>query len=538
MRKAVIYARYSSDSQTEQSIEGQLRVCREYAQNNDILIVDTYVDRAMTGTNDNRAAFQKMLKDSSRKEWQFVLVYKLDRFSRNKFESVIHKKTLKDNGVTILSAMENLTDSPEGRMMETILEGFNQYFSEELTQKVNRGLKESWRKGKATGGQDLFGYDVVDKKYVVNKYESKIVEDAFMMYSQGYKAVAIAEKFNECGYRRKNGKLIDHKYLYFILHNKRYTGVVEHQGELYDNIYPRIISDDLWEKVNSINEENKLAPSRKKEIFDYILSGKLVCGNCKHKMGGESGTSHTGDIHYYYICLSRRKKRAKCNTKPVQKQWLEDAVINATTQMLSSVNNVKAIAQNIFEVHKKETADNTALKLIERKRAEAVKAQNNIIRAIEKGIITDATKSRLTELEAQIAQYDIEINKEKAHSYAFLTADDIEMYLSKFVFESSDDIKVRKLIVNTFIREVILYDDEIVITYNFTDNPERLKITKEQVIQTEKGIETADKSAFSSLTGSYKLRPTAPSLNSLNFFTIKKTFGLFCYIEEFKNFHK
>lgn len=191
MKKAIIYARYSSDSQTEQSIEGQLRVCREYAQNNDILIVDTYIDRAMTGTNDNRVAFQKMLKDSSRKEWQYLIVYKLDRFSRNKFESVIHKKTLRDNGVTILSAMENLTDSPEGRMMETVLEGFNQYFSEELTQKVNRGLKESWRKGKATGGQDIFGYDVVDKKYVVNEYESKIVEDAFLMYSQGYKAVAI-----------------------------------------------------------------------------------------------------------------------------------------------------------------------------------------------------------------------------------------------------------------------------------------------------------------------------------------------------------
>lgn len=516
MRKAVIYARYSSDSQTEQSIEGQLRVCREYAQNNDILIVDTYIDRAMTGTNDNRAAFQKMLKDSSRKEWQYVLLYKLDRFSRNKFESVIHKKTLRDNGVTILSAMENLTDSPEGRMMETILEGFNQYFSEELTQKVNRGLKESWRKGKATGGHDVFGYDVVDKKYIVNEYESRIVEDAFLMYSQGYKAVAIAEKFRECGFRRKNGKLIDQKYIYTILHNKRYTGVVEHQSELYENIFPRIISDDVWEKVNAINEENKLAPSRKKEIFDYILSGKLICGDCKHKMGGESGTSHTGDIHYYYICLSRRKKRAKCDTKPVQKQWLEDMVINATTRMLSSVNNIKAIAQNIFEIHKKETADNTALKLIERKRAEAVKAQNNIIRAIEKGIITDATKSRLTELEAQISQYDIEINKEKARSYTYLTADDIEMYLSKFVFETTDDIKVRKLIVNSFIREVILYDDEIVITYNFTDNPEHLKLTKEHVAKTENEIETADKTAFSSLTGSYKLCHTAPSPKKTN----------------------
>jgi len=173
MKTGVIYCRYSSDSQTEQSIEGQLRVCNEYAKSNDIVILDTYIDRAMTGTNDNRVAFQKMLKDSSRKEWQYLIVYKLDRFSRNKFESVIHKKTLRDNGVTILSAMENLTDSLEGRMMETVLEGFNQYFSEELTQKVNRGLKESWRKGKATGGQDIFGSDVVDKKYVVNEYEKQ-----------------------------------------------------------------------------------------------------------------------------------------------------------------------------------------------------------------------------------------------------------------------------------------------------------------------------------------------------------------------------
>lgn len=104
------------------------------------------------------------------------------------------------------------------------------------------------------------------------------------MYSQGYKAVAIADKFKECGCRRKNGKLVDQKYLYFILHNKRYTGIVEHQGELYDNIFPRIISDELWNKVNAINEENKLAPSRKKEIFDYILSGKLICGDCKHNL--------------------------------------------------------------------------------------------------------------------------------------------------------------------------------------------------------------------------------------------------------------
>ena len=128
MNKAVIYARYSSDTQTEQSIEGQLRVCQQYAKANNILIVGTYIDRAMTGTNDLRPDFQRMIKDSSKHQWDMVLVYKLDRFSRDKYESTIHKHTHKENGVKLVSAMENIPDSPEGIILESLLEGMNQYF--------------------------------------------------------------------------------------------------------------------------------------------------------------------------------------------------------------------------------------------------------------------------------------------------------------------------------------------------------------------------------------------------------------------------
>ena len=143
MKTAVEYLRYSSDRQTEQSIEGQKRVCDEFAKRNDIVIVDTYIDRAMTGTNDNREAFQQMLKDSDKKAWDFVLVYKLDRFSRNKYEMAIHRKHLKDNGIKILSAMENIPDTPEGILLESLLEGMNQYYSEELSQKTKRGMNET-----------------------------------------------------------------------------------------------------------------------------------------------------------------------------------------------------------------------------------------------------------------------------------------------------------------------------------------------------------------------------------------------------------
>ena len=176
------------------------------------------------------------------------------------------------------------------------------------------------------------------------------------------------------------------------------------------------------------------------------------------------------------------------------------------------------------------------MKLIEKKRAEAVNAQNNIVKAIEQGIITETTKSRLTELENLISQCDVEILKEKARSYTYLTADDIEMFLSKFVFDNTDDIKVRKLIVNAFVREVILYDDDIVITYNFTDSPEHLKLTKEHVTKTEKEIETADKTAISSNTGSYKLCHTAPDTNKTNLFGFV-FFILFSAVYRFRAVH-
>ena len=168
MKTAVIYARYSCEKQTEQSIEGQLHVCKEYAERNGLLILDTYIDRATSGTTDNRKAFQQMIKDSSKKTWDYVLVYKLDRFSRNKYESAIHKRTLRDNGIKLISATENIPETPEGIILESLLEGMAEYYSAELSQKVKRGLNESRQKGTFQGGQIPFGYKVIDKKLVIN----------------------------------------------------------------------------------------------------------------------------------------------------------------------------------------------------------------------------------------------------------------------------------------------------------------------------------------------------------------------------------
>lgn len=492
MKTAVVYARYSSDSQSEQSIEGQLRICKDYASKNDMVIVDTYIDRAMTGTNDNRASFQKMIKDSANHQFSVVLVYKLDRFSRNKYESVIHKKTLKDNGVRIVSCMENIPDSPEGTLMESVLEGFNQYFSEELRQKVNRGLKESWLKGNATGGGHVFGYDIVNKKYVINEYEKEIIIKTFDMYSKGFRARVIAETLNEQGYHRNNGDKFTEKYVLYILHNSRYTGIVEHHGVKYDKIFPRIIEDNLWNKVDEINQENKLAPSRKKEIFDYILSGKLVCGCCKHKLFGESGTSHTKDVHYYYSCSSKRKRKCACELKSVKKQDIEDKVINEIVALLNSEEKIDFLATQLFEYHKNNSMQNANLKVLEQRRKEVYKASQNIIKAIEQGIITDMTKERLSQLETELVQLDIEITKERHKDHSLITKEEVENFLRKNVFEDTSNIKVRKLLINTMVRNVILYPNgDVTIVLFFTDPTDKPKLTVEENTQTEEQINSA-----------------------------------------------
>ena len=460
MKTAVIYARYSSDTQTEQSIEGQLRVCQEYAARNQIIIVDTYIDRAMTGTNDNRRDFQRMLHDSGKQAWDYVLVYKLDRFSRNKYEMAMHKKTLRDNGVKILSAMENIPDTPEGIILESLLEGMAEYYSAELSQKVLRGLNESYIKGNFTGGYYLYGYDIVDKKCKVNPEEAAIVYEVFVGYADGYTVPAMVANLKFRGIRDKRGKFFTTSALYKMLGNSKYNGKVIIRGVVYDNIYPQIIPDDLWRIVQKKREENKHAPGRKKDIYDFLLSGKLVCGDCHRMMVGESGTSMTGDIHYYYTCLSRRRKRATCHLKSVRKQYLEDIVLNTVWNILSEKGVVRMIATTLYKLHEKECKDSSTLKSLETRRNAALKASKNLISAIEQGIITEQTKIRLKELENEISELDVAIEQEKIHSYTYLTVEMIEKFLYNATFGDIQEVSVRKSIVNTFVREVIYYPDK------------------------------------------------------------------------------
>ncbi len=494
MKRAVIYARYSCDNQTEQSIEGQLRVCLQYAQNNDILILDTYIDRAMTGTNDNRPDFQRMIKDSSKKEWDFVIVYKLDRFSRNKYEATVHKKTLKDNGVKVLSAMENIPDSPEGIILESLLEGMNQYYSAELSQKVHRGLIECYLKGHFTGGAQLFGYDTVDKKVVINNEEANIVREIFADFAHGFTGADIVKKMESRGVKTKQGKFITKQTIYNMLSNTKYIGIVEHNGTTYTNIYPAIVDEQTWKIVQNIRHSYKHSNCRKHDVYNYILSGKTYCGYCKNKVVGYSAKEINKVIKYrYYICSMRRPRKKgetkKCILETMSKAAYEKEVLDITWKVLSN-NNLELIADNILKYHENELKIEAKLTSLENQKTALVKSSNNLISALEQGIITEQTKNRLKQLEIEILKIEFEIEQEKQKESFSLTKEMIIDYFKKVISGDIENIEIQKMIVKTFIREILVYNDKIIIAYNFTSDASITSLLDDIEELENKAIET------------------------------------------------
>ena len=187
--KAVIYARFSSDRQREESIEGQVRECRDYAEQNDITIVSTYIDRAKSASKDTdkRENFLKMIRDSSKHLFDVVLVWKLDRFARSRYDSAHFKNVLKKNGVKVISATEHITEGPEGIILESMLEGMAEYYSAELSEKIHRGQKENALKAQNNGGRIPLGYKLGENQHLeINPLTAPFIQEAFRRYADAY----------------------------------------------------------------------------------------------------------------------------------------------------------------------------------------------------------------------------------------------------------------------------------------------------------------------------------------------------------------
>lgn len=456
MKTAVIYARYSSNNQTEQSIEGQLRVCQQYAESHGILIVDTYIDRAITGTTDNRADFQRMIKDSSKREWEHVIVYKLDRFSRDKYATAVYKKALKDNGVTILSATECIPDTPEGIIVESLLEGMSQFYSVELSQKVKRGMNESRRKGNFTGGYVLYGYKIVNKKVVIDEEQAEIVRYIFHQYLLDVPVTEIMDTLKEKGILNR-GKPFARNTVYKLLGNAKYSGVYRYGGEVFENIYPPIITKEVFARVSEKIKANKYG--KRSVVVKYLLRNKLRCGYCGQPISAETGTAHNGKVKRYYKCLGRKHHNG-CKKSTVRKERLEGLVIDTIIEELSKPNMIDHIVSALLEEQEKQIAQNSILALLAREKKQVESAIDNMLKAIEHGVITSSTAKRLKELDERKEELERKIKIEQNKSTIRITESEIRQYYTQALNYTAQEL------IALLLKEVVLYDDKIEIYFN------------------------------------------------------------------------
>lgn len=456
MKTAVIYARYSSDNQTEQSIEGQLRVCQDYAEKNNILILNTYIDRAMTGTNDNRPAFQQMIKDSKDKKWNYVLVYKLDRFSRDKYATTINKKKLKDNGVKLLSAMENIPDSPEGVLMESVLEGLNQYYSMELAQKVKRGLNESRIKGNFTGGTLIYGYYLDNLKIIINEEQAEVVRYIYEQYSIGVYVKDIIANLTARGILNK-GKPFARNTIYNILKNEKYSGIYRHNNEVFTNIYPQIVPTETFEKVRNKVNANKYG--KQSTDIVYLLRNKVKCGHCGSSITAESGTSKTGVKKRYYKCMGRKHNNG-CKKSMVRKEFLEQFVLDTIISILKNKDKMNNIVSGLIVEQERRTIENVTLNLLTKERNQTENSLNNVMKAIERGVINNTTSKRMKELEELLEELDKKIVIEKSKMVSKIPEKEIKDF-----YEQTLRLEP-KLLISYLVKEIRLYDDKIEIDFN------------------------------------------------------------------------
>ena len=473
IKKACIYGRFSAGgNQTEQSLEGQLKVCREYALREGYQIVAEYTDSKLTGKTDRRPEFLRMIADSARGRWEAVIVYQLDRFSRNKYDNAIYKEKLSRNGVKVISAREQISDDASGILMETMLEGMAAYFSIELSQKIQRGREINALKHLSLGSSPGLGFKVIDRQIVVDEANAPHVVRIFEMYANGSTRAEIVDYMNNVGVRTSRGNPFQRTSIDSIMRNERLIGTYKYKGNETPNALPRIINQGLWDKVQQRLAENKGAGGRGKALKPYILSGKLFCGACLSPMTGYAGTSRTKKVHHYY-----RENSKNCKSLTVKKNEIEDKVIEVVRSMLTEENQL-IIAHEISALCEQEQ-DNPNLKRLQRLIKENNKQKANLLESLKVGKASATAANyvfaEIDKLEHETAELEKQAAIEEDRHYG-LSEVDIMYFLSHLKNGNIDDIEYRKLLVNAMVNSVYVHTDDdgshkLTIVFNASNQP-------------------------------------------------------------------
>lgn len=462
--KAVIYTRYSAGpNQTAQSIEGQLRVCKDYIKDNGWDYAGYYADEHISGRTDKRPQFQAMINAAERHEFDVLVVYSSDRFSRDKFHAVSYKHKLKELGIKIKYAAENIPEGPEGIFLESIMESWAQYYSEELSRKVKRGMSESARKAKSLGGPRTYGYQTTDDgKIIIDEEEAEAIKQAFKMISEGSTITSIADWLNRSGHVTSKGKPFTHNTVKNMLTNKRYIGYyIWDSIEIPDGL-PSIIDKKVFYDIQKKFEENRRAmPKNRKK---YLLSGKLYCGNCGSPMTGASGTSSTGKKYSYYRCRKR-------DIENVPKDYIEGLVVDEAVGFFSNDQEMDQIVDMLYYYMAQKNASEREFRVPKSRISDLKRQRDNLINVLaQRG--NASLVDKLEEIEAELARLEA-IDEEERNRKTF-TKEELKLSIQIFFDPSRwpDPEQSKAQIIKALIKEVYLYEDHVDIVFNIQIDPD------------------------------------------------------------------
>lgn len=489
---AVIYARYSSTNQREESIEAQVRACQDYARRNGLVIVDTYADSAKTGTNAEREEFQRMIADSAAGKFEFVIVHKLDRFSRDRYDSVAYKRKLKANGVTVRSVLENLDGSPESLILESLLEGMAAYYSQNLVRESLKGLKENGYKCMHNGGIPPLGYDVdkETRKYVINEEEAMVVRYIFSSYADGAGYNQIIGYLNANGYRSKRGRAFGKNSIHDLLKNIRYTGVYTYNMvQVKDSVgvrnnkpkpkeeqiiieggMPAIIDKETFARVQIQMRRNRQEAGRKKAHSVYLLSGIIHCGECGAIMWANKCRDRHGNITCFYVCSTRDYKK-HCDNKGIRKEVIENFVLTQLVEDLFNKDSIDNLRNDLIRYQQRRKAAISADRdvLISEKEETAKKISNIVKLVSASGVSLDTVNHELKSLETRQQKIERRIDELDKETDDLTISEKQLSEISEHEQIVRDRTNMRKLrqIVSYYVDAVLIFHDRIEIAYKF-----------------------------------------------------------------------
>lgn len=455
-----IYARYSDGpQQTEQSIEGQVHDCEEYARANGIQIAAIYADRHISGRSTaGRTEFLRMLDDARHGVFQCVIVWKIDRFGRSRQDIALAKMQLKKAGVALKYAAESVPETPEGIILESVLEGLAEYYSADLSQKVKRGLRENIAKGISTGMLPL-GYKLdAERHIIVDEEKAEAVREAYRMHIDGATKKSISQMLAKRGIFSPNGTPYSTNAIFRMLRNRRYIG----EWALQQKISPveAILTREQYNLAQQCHKAHRGHPS-----VDYLLSGIAYC-ECGEPLVGDMSTGKCGGKYHYYMCRSARKKKG-CGHGRIDQYKLEEAVIRATVQDMLTDEMIEKICAGIMEYQAEEFDPLDSYK----EQLESVRERKgNIVKAIENGVDARTLADRLKALEAEEDDLILKIaNTQIKHPK--LSEEQVRVLLKRYQKMDVTDPAVRKEMIRTFVARIELSDDAVLIFYNLTDSP-------------------------------------------------------------------